>query len=319
MVSLLGALLVRLTQSALVGLTVATICFAAVEAMPGDQAVRVAIARYGENGLNAATLASARSAAGLDRPVIVRYADWIGAAARLQFGRSLVTGRPVRDEVASRMRVTLLVGAFGLAVALLSAVPAGIAAGLGPGGATDRAVASGAAALASVPGFAMGSLLVAAFAVRLHWLPAAGDGTVLSLLMPAISLGLTLTPGLAHVVRHGVTAVSGAPYTVFARMRGVPRWRVAVQVAARPALVPILAYAPVLAMQVLEGFIAIELVFNLDGMGLLLLRALLARDVPVVMGAAVLVSLLLGLAVALADACLLLADPRLRAAPGLAT
>lgn len=315
---LIRALLARLVQTALVGLTVATICFAAVEAMPGDQAVRIAIGRYGENGLNAATLASTRSAAGLDRPVLSRYADWIAAAARLEFGRSLITGRPVWAEVAPRMRVTLLVGSFGLAVALLLAVPTGAAAGTRPGGALDWVVSSAAALLASVPGFAMGFLLVTLFAVRLHWLPAAGNGTTLSLVIPATALGLALTPGLARVVRHGTAAVAGAPYTVFARMRGIPRWRVTLSVAIRPALVPVLAYAPVLAMQVLEGFIAIELVSNLDGMGLLLLRALMARDVPVVMGAAVLVSFLLGLAVALADACLLLADPRLRAAPGLA-
>lgn len=309
---LIRALLAQLLQTALVGLVVATICFAAVEAMPGDAAVRIAIGRYGENGLNAATLASARSAAGLDRPVLARYADWIADAARLRFGRSLISNRPVLDEVVPRMRVTLLMGGFGLLVAAVASIPAGVVAALRPGGRIDRAVTTAAVLLSSVPSFALGAMLVAVFAVRLRWLPAIGNGTALSLVMPSAALGLALTPGLARVMRHGVATVTGAPFTVFARMRGIARWKVALRVAARPALIPVLAYVPALAMQVLEGFIAIELVFNFDGMGLLLLRSLLARDVPVVMGASVLVTALLGLTVALADACLLLADPRLR-------
>ena len=305
----------RLLQAALVALAVATTCFAALQAMPGDQAVRVAVGRYGEGALSEQTLADIRRSAGLDRPVLVRYAEWVGAAATGRLGRSLVTNRPALDEVVPRLRVTLAVGLLGAGVALLGAVPAGVAAGRRPGGRLDRGVAAASAFLAAVPSFVLGSLLVAVFAVRLHWLPVAGNGTPLSLLLPALSLGAALAPGLARVVRHGVAAVVDAPYTTFARMRGVPAWRVALGVAARPALVPVLAYVPVLAMQFLEGFVALELVFNLDGIGLLLVRSLLARDIPVVMASGIAVALLLALATAAAEAGLHLLDPRLRAAP----
>jgi peptide/nickel transport system permease protein len=110
-----------------------------------------------------------------------------------------------------------------------------------------------------------------------------------------------------------VAGVARAPFTVFARMRGIPLWSVALHVAARPALVPVAAYLPVLAMQLLEGFVTVELVFNLDGIGTLLVRALLGRDLPVVMGAGVAFVLLLMVANVVTDILLRLLDPRPKA------
>ncbi len=309
---LIRSLFWRLLQTGLVALAVATFCFAALQAMPGDQAVRIAVGRYGEGTLTQATLAGVRRSAGLDRPVAARYAAWIAAAATGRFGRSLVTDRPVLQEVLPRLGVTVQVGLLGTAVAVLLAVPAGAAAGGSAGSRLDQVVISIAALFASMPAFVLGSLLVAGFAIRLHWLPVAGNGTAASLVLPAAALGCGLAPGLARVVRHGVASVLRAPYARFASMRGVPAWRVAISVVARPALLPVLAYAPVLAMQVLEGFIAIELLFNLDGVGLLLVRSLFARDIPVVMVAGIAVTALLATVTVATDMVLHLADPRLR-------
>jgi peptide/nickel transport system permease protein len=310
-VGLIRPLFWRLLQAALVALAIATLCFAALQAMPGDLALRVAAARYGEDQLSNAMIDEVRHASGLDRPVLVQYACWLGAAATGSVGRSLVTDRPVFDEIMPRLRVTLLVGALGMLMALLLAVPAGTAAGCTAGSRLDRAVVALAALLASVPSFVLGSLFVAIVAVRLHWLPVAGSDTAASLILPALALGCAMAPGLSRVVRHGVATAAGAPYTRFARMRGVARWRVAFAVAARPALVPMLAYFPVLAMQFLEGFVAIELVFNLDGIGSLLVRSLLARDIPVVMTVGILLAVMLALVTAATDIALRLVDPRL--------
>jgi len=311
-VGLIRPLFWRLLQAALVALAVATLCFAALQAMPGDLALRVAAARYGEDQLGNAMIDEVRHAAGLDRPVLVQYADWLGAVATGRVGRSLVTEQPVLAEIAPRLRVTLLVGGLGMLVSLALAVPAGVAAGCTAGSRLDHAAASAAAALASVPSFVLGSLFVVVLAVRLHWLPVAGSDTAASLILPALALGCALAPGLSRVVRHGVATAAAAPYTRFALMRGVGRWRAAFGVAGRPALVPMLAYFPVLAMQFLEGFVAIELVFNLDGIGSLLVRSLLARDIPVVMTAGILLALMLAVVTATTDIALRLVDPRLR-------
>jgi peptide/nickel transport system permease protein len=317
-VGLIRPLSGRLLQAALVALAVATLCFAALQAMPGDLALRVAAARYGEDQLSNAMIDDLRHAAGLDRPLLVQYVDWLGAVATGRVGHSLVTDKPVLTEIAPRLEVTLLVGGLGMLVSLALAVPVGVAAGCMAGSRLDRAAASAAAALASVPSFVLGSLFVAMLAVRLHWFPVAGSDTTASLILPGLALGCALAPGLSRVVRHGVAAAAAAPYTRFARMRGMGRWRVASGVAARPALVPILAYFPVLAMQFLEGFVAIELVFNLDGIGSLLVRSLLARDIPVVMTAGILLALMLAVVTAMTDTALRLVDPRLRDAAALA-
>lgn len=307
---LIRLLLHRLVQAAAVAALVATACFAGVQALPGDLALHAAAARYGEDRVTVANTELLRRQAGLDRPVAAQYAAWMGRLALGDPGRSVLTGKPVLDELVPRLDVTLRVGAAAAVLALLLALPLGIAAGLAPGGAVDRGAAVLAALTASAPSFVAGTLLVALLAVRLRWLPTSGTGTPAHLVLPAVTLALALLPGLARVVRHAVAGVAHAPYTVFARMRGVPGWKVALRVAARPALVPVAAYLPVLAMNLIEGFVTVELVFNLDGVGTLLVRSLLGRDLPVVMGAGIAFVLLMAAANAATDVLLRLLDPR---------
>ncbi|MFC7611991.1 ABC transporter permease subunit [Teichococcus aestuarii] len=173
-----------------------------------------------------------------------------------------------------------------------------------------------AALLASAPSFALGGVLVVLLSVRLRWLPVAGDATPWHLVLPVVTLAAALAPGLARVARHGMAEAHGAYATQFARMRGVAPWRIGLRVVARPALVPVVAYLPVLAMQVTEGFIAIEMLFNLDGIGQLLIRSLMARDLPVVAALGLVFALLLGAATLLAELSLRAMDPRLRAGCG---
>lgn len=299
----------------MVAALVATGCFAGVQALPGDLALHAAAARYGEDRVTAGNVELLRRQAGLDQPVMAQYAAWMGRLALGDPGRSVLTGKPVLDELAPRLGVTLQVGAAAAVLTLLLALPLGIAAGLTPGGQVDRGVAVLAALVASVPSFVAGTLLVALLAVRLRWLPTSGMGPPAHLVLPAVTLALALLPGLARVVRHAVAGAAHAPYTVFARMRGVPGWQVALHVAARPALVPVAAYLPVLAMNLIEGFVTVELVFNLDGVGTLLVRSLLGRDLPVVMGAGIAFVLLMAAANALTDVLLHLLDPRPPACP----
>ena len=287
------ALAARLLQAVLVSLGVATLCFAAMHLLPGDLAMQVAAARYGDGRFGAAAVEAVRHSAGLDQPLAVQYWEWLRALASLDAGRSLVTGRPVWGELADRIGITLTVGGWALLLAVVAALPMGALAGWRPGGVLDRCVATGSALLASAPSFVVGALLVAGLAVNLGWFPVAGSDTPRHLVLPTVALALALVPGLAQVMRHGAAEASGSPYVAFARMRGVSPWRVTLQVAARPALLPVAAYLPVLAVQVVEGFVAIELVFNLDGIGRLLVRSVLARDIPLVAGAGILFALLL--------------------------
>lgn len=313
---LIRALLGRLAQAALVAILVASACFAGLQALPGDLALAAAAARYGDDRVSAGNIEILRREAGLDRPILAQYGSWMRRFAAGDLGRSLLTGKPVVAELAPRLALTLRIGGLAAALALLLALPLGVAAGLAPGGRLDRAIASLAALLASAPTFVAGTLLIAWLSIRLRWLPPTADGSAAGLVLPVTTLALSLLPGLARVARHAVASVARAPFTTFARMRGVPISAVALRVAARPALVPIVGYCPVMAMQLLEGFITVELIFNIDGVGTLLVRALLGRDLPVVMGAGIAFVLLLMTANVVTDVLLRLLDPRPRfAAP----
>ncbi len=286
----------RLAGGLLLAALVATACFAALHALPGDLAAHAAAARFGDDRLSAAAIEALRTGAGLDAPLPVQYGRWMARLLMGDPGRSLLTGQPVLTELLPRLRTTLAVGGLAAALALLLALPLGIAAGRRPGARLDRWSAAAGALLASTPAFVAGSLLLALVAVRWRLLPP--DGWVL----PAATLAAVLLPGLVRVVRHGTASVAAAPDARFARMRGVPAWRVALHIQARPALLPLAAYGPTLAMQLVEGFVTTELVFNLDGVGTLLVRSVLGRDLPTVMGAGIAFVLLLTAAVALADA-----------------
>ena len=310
---LIRTLLERLAQAGVVAVLVATACFAGLQALPGDLELSVAAARYGDDRVSAANVEIVRSEAGLDRPILVQYAAWMTRFAQADLGRSLLTGKTVTAELMPRLGVTLRIGGLAGGIALLMALPLGIAAGLSPGRWPDRGIAAFAAFLASAPSFVAGTLLIALFAIRLRLLPPVATGTAAGMVLPAATLALALLPGLARVVRHAVAGVARAPFTVFAQMRGVPAWSVAWHVAARPALVPVVAYLPVLAMHLLEGFVTVELVFNLDGIGTLLVRALLGRDLPVVMGASMAFVVLLMVANLVADILLRVLDQRPRA------
>ncbi len=301
---LVAAATARIGQGLLLAGLVATVCFAALHALPGDLALHAAAARYGDDRLGAGGIAAMRALAGLDAPLLTQYGRWMSRLLHGDAGRSLLTGQPVLAELLPRLRLTLTVGAMAAAAALLASLPLGIWAGARAGRLVDRVSAITAALLASTPSFVLGTLLVALLAVQWRLLLPNGR------LLPVLTLALALLPGLMRVVRHGVAAVAAAPDARFARMRGVPAWRVALYVQARPALLPLIAYLPVLAMQLVEGFVTIELVFNLDGVGTLLVRAVLGRDLPVVMGAAIAFVLLLALATALADALRAVLVPR---------
>ena len=307
---LIGGVLGRLVRAAIVAVLVASACFAGLQALPGDLALAAAAARYGEDRVSAGNVEILRREAGLDRPLIAQYGAWMGRLAEGDLGRSLLSGKPVAAELVPRLGLTLRIGGLAGVLALLLALPLGLAAGLAPGGALDRGIAGLAALLASVPTFVAGTLLIAWLAIQLRWVPPTADGSGAGLVLPVTTLALALLPGLARVARHAVAGVARSSFTTFARMRGMGLAAVAVHVAARPALVPIVAYLPVVAMQLLEGFITVELIFNIDGIGTLLVRALLGRDLPVVMGAGIAFVGLLMVANMAADLLLHVLDPR---------
>lgn len=292
-------------------LAVSTLCFAAQHALPGDAALQVAVARQGE-AVSDAGIARARTEGGLDRPVAAQFASWVGALARLDLGTSLVNGRPVAAEIARRASVTAQVGLLSVVLGVVIALPLGWLAGLRPGGLADGLVAAFAAVFVAVPAFLVGLLLVAGLSIRLGWLPAAGRGTGAHLVLPVLTLAVGFAAPLARITRHAVAEAWGAFPVTFGRLKGLSATRAGLRHGARNASIPVAMATGLRVAAVLEGFVVVETLFNLPGLGDLLVRSIIARDIPTVQGVALLLALTYGIAGILIDLACGLLDPRRR-------
>ncbi|MBC7799484.1 MAG: ABC transporter permease [Gemmatimonadaceae bacterium] len=300
----------RLTQAAATTLVLATLCFAFVHALPGDTALRVAAARVGEDRLTTEAADRIRREEGLDRPLFLQYAAWIGQVARFDLGRSMVSRKPVLEELGHYGRLTLQLGALGWLLSYVIALPLGIVAGLRPGDWVDRVTMAVAVALASLPSFLIGVGLIAVFALALRWLPPAGARDWSHMVLPAFTLALGLATYSVRILRNAVAEVRAAFFMTFSRIRGLGAGQAFRRHGVRNALIPVATFAALQLAYVVDGFVVVETLFAYPGLGDLLIKALLARDVPIVMGAALLMGLAYALLNLCADLLCLWLDPR---------
>jgi peptide/nickel transport system permease protein len=308
-----AALAGRAAQAGLVALTVGVASFAMMEALPGDAAYRIAAGRYGYDLVDGAAAEAVRAELGLDRPLPVRLAAWLGALLRLDLGRSLVTGAPVAEEVARQLGHSLRLALAATTLSLVLALPVGVAAGLRPGGVVDRVSLAVSVALRAAPAFALGVALTLALAVRLRWLPVAGYETAAHAVLPALTLALGLAAVSSRVARDAVAEVAASEFWRFARLKGLSARATLLRHGLRNAAIPVVAYVGVQLAFLIEGVVIVESLFAWPGIGHALVHAIFARDVPMVQGAALTLGLLyvaLNLAVDLACRGL---DPRTRA------
>ena len=288
--------------------------FVTLELVPGDPAELLA----GEDA-TPQRVAEIRHELGLDRPLLVRYGDWLAGLLRGDLGTSVSRGMPVRE---------LIRGALGPTVELAVAASAvGMAAGIGlgtlqaaAGGRLDGWISAAVSLAISVPGFVVATVLLWVFAIQLDWLPASGRVPVLSdplgglrtLALPAGTLALAMGAVLARFTRGSVTAVLQQEYIRAARARGLPERRILVRHSLRPALVPVLTVAALQVGNLLTGALVIEQVFTRPGIGYLAVTAVRQRDIPLVQGVVVVFAVAYVLVNLAADLAAALADPRLR-------
>lgn len=300
----------RLVQAIATAWLLATLCFAFTHALPGDTALRIAGARVGEDRLTTEIIERIRREEGLDQPLAVQYGRWLARLAVLDLGRSMVSRRTVMEELGRHARLTIGLGAVGWLLSYAMALPLGVWAGFRPGGLVDRATTGFAVALASLPAFLTGIALISVFAITLRWLPPAGFRTGLHMVLPALTLALGLAAFSVRIIRSAIVEVRGAFYMTFARIRGLSARAAFLRHGVRNAAIPIATFAALQFAYVVDGFVVIETLFNYPGLGELLVKSLLARDVPVIMGAGLLVGFLYAVLNLLADLLCLKLDPR---------
>lgn len=306
-------LLGRLVQAALVALVVGGLCFALVRVLPGDAAFRIAADRYGPDALTGQAAEAVRQELGLDRPWPEQLLRWFGELAQGNFGNSLVSGEPVSEELASQLGPSLWLAACALVLSLLIGLPLGLASGLRAGSGLDRLALIGAVALRALPPFVLGLVLMLVFSIRLEWLPPAGYGTWREMALPSLTLALGLAAVSSRVARDAVAAVGATTYYRFARLKGLPERAVLVRHGLRNAAIPVITYLGLQAVYLIEGVVVVESLFAYPGIGHALVHAVIARDVPMVQGAALVMGLMFVLLNLGVDLLCRLLDPRLGA------
>jgi peptide/nickel transport system permease protein len=283
----------------LVGITLVT--FTLAHALPGDAATLQAGAG---RGASPEAVRALRERYGLDRPLAAQYGAWLARSARLDFGDSLGDGEPVRAKLARALPTTLTLALLATALAFALALPLGVALALGDRRPWARAAGAAIAAVYALPGAAVALLVLRAGA---PW----GGRTVWALLPAAACLALTEAARLTRHQRSALVVALAAGYVTTARAKGAGTVTVARHALAN-ALLPMLTLLGAELPALLSASVIVEQVFGLPGLGRLAFDAVLARDVPLLLGLTTLGALLTLAAVLAADIAYGLADPRLR-------
>jgi ABC-type dipeptide/oligopeptide/nickel transport system permease component len=296
---------VALTIPVLLG--VATLVFSLIHVIPGDPAQ----AMLGEAAPEE-DVAALRRQLGLDRPLLEQYAEFLGGLGRGDLGTSLRTGTSVTGQIAERLPATFELALAAMLVAMIVALPLGIAAAAWQGTFVDHTAMAVAMAGMSIPNFWLGPLLAIVFAVELGWLPVSGRGGIEHLVLPAVSLGLALAAMLARMTRASLLEELREPYVRAARARGVSRARAVVGHAFRNSLIPVVTILGLQFGAVLTGAVITETIFSWPGIGRLLIQAIGFRDYPLVQGCILLIAVTYVAVNLMTDLTYGLLDPRIR-------
>ncbi|MDP3891105.1 ABC transporter permease [Nocardioides sp.] len=310
--AIVGVLLRRGAQGLGVAVLVSVLCFLVVRRLPGDAAYRIAAGRYGYDLVDQGAADAVRAELGLDRPAWQQLGTWLMDLVQLDLGRSLVTSRPVGEEVGYYLLGTLQLAAAALAFAVVIGVTAGVLAARRPGGLADRLATTWVASVRAVPPFLLGLLLVVVFSAQFGLLPAVGHGDLTSLVLPAVTLGTGLSGLFARVTRDAVVEVRASEYVAFAHTKGLAERWVVVRHVVRNAAVVLVPYLGVQAVILIEGVVVVESLFAWQGLGHALVHAVFWRDVPVLQATALVLALLIVAVNTVVDLVVLWLDPRPR-------
>jgi peptide/nickel transport system permease protein len=296
-------------------LIVGIIVFSLIHLTPGDPA-SVYLGREATQEQKDAL----RERLSLNEPFHVQFIDWFTGAARFDLGDSLFLNQPVSEALLDRAQPTGLLTIYALTLSIIIAIPAGVIAAVRRNSLVDRLLMVMSISGAAVPSFFLGILLILLFAVVLGWLPSGGYVDIGEdpvqhfkyMLLPTFTLGFSAAGLLARLVRSTMLDVLSEDYVRTAYAKGLPNRHVILRHALRNALIPVLTIIGISLAGMLGGSIVIETVFNIPGMGRLLVQSVVRRDFPVVQGAVMTVAAIEVLVMLLIDVLYVYVDPRVR-------
>ncbi|WP_227268435.1 ABC transporter permease [Roseobacter weihaiensis] len=277
---------------------------------PGDPALAIALARF-RSVVPDAVIEQVRVEAGFDAGFWPAFLSWLGPILLGDFGQSSVTGRDVWPELVTAMSYTFPLALSGLAIGVALSIPLALLATRHPGGWLDRFAVALASIGVAIPQFWLGLLLILLFAVQLGWLPAMGARTPTHLILPALTLGLTVSASLTRILRSGILEARGRPFLPAFRRRGVSEAHLTRNHIAPHAAIPVVTVFGLELAFLLEGVVMVEVIFARPGLGIFLVGAIEARDFPKVQAVVILAALLFVTVNLLIDLLYQVIDPRI--------
>ena len=264
-------------------------------------------------GATAEDLEAIRHDLGLDKPVVVRYIDYMAGMLRGDLGVSYISKTDVFQTYVEKLPATIKLSFASILISVILSVPLGIYSATRQGTIQDNISMAFAMIGLAMPHFWLGLLLIIVFSLKLQWFPSGGDQTLSSIVLPAITIGTGLMATLTRTTRSSMLDVLKQEYLRTARAKGIPEKVVVMSHALRNALIPIITIIGTQLAGVLGGSVLTETVFAWPGVGRLIVDSLNMRDTPLVTGSIIMTTILLSFVLLLVDLLYAAVDPRIKA------
>ncbi len=249
---------------------------------------------------------------GLDKPFIVRYLNYMSGLIQGDLGTSYKSGEPVINEIALRFPYTIRLAVFSVLIALIVALPIGIISAVKQYSALDTISIVAALIGASFPNFWLGLLLILFFSLKLNILPTYGVEVWQGYILPSITLGLGPMAMLTRMTRSSMLEVIRMDYVRMARSKGASELSIILKHALRNALLPVITITGTILGVLMGGAVLIEMVFSINGMGSMIVSGIREKDIPIVMGGVLIISVIYSLLNLIVDLLYGLIDPRIK-------
>lgn len=309
MIRFLGLRLLH-TIPVIVGITLAS--FVLIHLVPGDP-IRIMLGGKASEE----RIAEVEHELGIDRPLPTQYVSFVTGAARGDLGESIILRRPVSEVVGERLGPSIFLLGYATVIAVLIALPLGIASALRRNRAADHAIRVLTLIAFAMPAFWLGLILIRNLSLDLGLFPVSGYGEGLvdhlhHLTLPSVTIGLFLAAMLVRSLRSSLIDVFGAEYIEAARARGLGESRIVLKHGLRNALIATVTVLAVNLGWLISSAVVIEKVFDIPGLGLLLVESIFTRDFPAIQGLTLVFGLLVIAINLLADLSYAIIDPRVR-------
>jgi len=302
-----GYVLKKILQLILLIFAAASLIFFLLQLIPGDPVVQI----LGE-GANVEDMQRLRQELRLDRPLWTQYGNFLSDLGNLSFGRSLFDRKPVIQTIGKYLPNTIYLALAALTIALAISFPLGVLAASRENGPIDVAVTIFTSLGLAIPHFVLGLLFILLFSVGLGWLPVSGSGTLKHLILPALTLGLSMSAFLTRLVKASVSQEMKKPYVLLARAKGLTAGRIFWRHILKNAMIPLVTAIGLHLALLLSGAIITETLFSWQGIGILLIKSIQRRDFPMTQGLVAFITLVYLLVHFLVDLSYPVLDPRIR-------